>query len=297
MRNFNFLLLLISLIVLFGACKSEQIQLKIINLNEAQGIRKYATVYTLPKTVVRVNVKVEKTTFKKGPYYQYANTYLGLSDIIEEDGQNFSISDVEFVTYPVADTNNIYLIETDELNSISLKLNKDGLLETINPDGLYTIDNSSGIENLIDWEKNTSIKNKVIEIDNITFDDVLLPKNLVLKKSTSEQASFLANQILTLRDDRAAILVGDGYTETMPAGDALKTMISSIDIALDKYMSMFVGKTKRDYFYYSFDYIPNETRKKTQSILFRFSENYGIVENTDVNGMPMIIEIESSENS
>jgi len=296
MRNFNFLLLLISLIVLFGACKSEQIQLKIINLNEAQGIRKYATVYTLPKTVVRVNVKVEKTTFKKGPYYQYANTYLGLSDIIEEDGQNFSISDVEFVTYPVADTNNIYLIETDELNSISLKLNKDGLLETINPDGLYTIDNSSGIENLIDWEKNTSIKNKVIEIDNITFDDVLLPKNLVLKKSTSEQASFLANQILTLRDDRAAILVGDGYTETMPAGDALKTMISSIDIALDKYMSMFVGKTKRDYFYYSFDYIPNETRKKTQSILFRFSENYGIVENTDVNGMPMIIEIESSEN-
>ena len=59
---------------------------------------------------------------------------------------------------------------------------------------------------------------------------------------------------------------------------------------------MFIGKVKKESFQYSFDYIPEEPRKITQSILFRFSEENGIVENNDMSGIPMIIEIESYEN-
>ncbi len=297
MRRYSFFLMIASIIFILGACKPKQLPLNIINLNDAQGIRKFTTIYTLPKTVVRVNVKVERTVFKKGPYHQYANSYLGLTDVIDEDGQKWSITGVDFETYAVADTNNLYLIETpDSMNGIEIKLSRDGLLEAINPDNNFASDTFYKSQDLSLWESRILLNNKISESSDLSFDDVPLPKNLVSKKSTSEEASFLANQILTLRDDRAAILVGDGYTETMPAGEALNTMISSIDKVQEKYLTMFKGKTKKDTYYYSFDFIPSEARKKTQSILFRFSEQFGIVENTDVSGTPMIIELESYEN-
>ncbi len=297
MRSYSFFLMIVLVVVLLGACKPKQLPINIINLNDAQGIRKYTTIYALPKTVVRVNLKVEKTTYKKGPYHQYANSYLGLNNIIDEDGQKWRIADVDFETYAIADTNNLYLIEMpDELSGIEIKLTKDGLLEAFCPEKMDAIDVFGKKEPLSVLESRIFSSNTRSTSEELSFDDVPLPKNLVSKNSTSEEAAFLSNQILTLRDDRAAILVGDGYTETMPADEALKIMISSIDKIQEKYISMFKGKTKKDTLYYSFDYVPIEPRKKTQSILFRFSEQFGIVENTDVSGMPMIIELESCEN-
>jgi len=297
MRSNSIFLMIVSILVLFGACKPKQLPINIINLNEAQGIRKFTTIYALPKTVVRVNLKVVKTTYKKGPYHQYASSYLSLNNIINEDGQKWRIAEVDFETYAIADTNNLYLIEIpDETSGIEVKLNNEGFIEAICPEKTNTLDGIDKKELLSVWENRMFSNNTFSPSEELSFDDVPLPKNLVSKKSTSEEAAFLANQILTLRDDRAAILVGDGYTETMPAGEALKIMISSIDKIQEKYMAMFKGKSKTDTLSYSFDYVPIEARKKTQAILFRFSEQFGVVKNTDVSGMPMIIELESFEN-
>jgi len=300
MKKINLLIGVIATIIfLFGACKPKQISLNVVNLNKARGVRNYSTIYSLPKTVIRVNLKVQKNTYRKGPYQRHAKSYLGLGNAISEDREYWKITGVEFETYAIVDTNQIYLIETNnELNRIELELTNCGLLKTVYPEVLnnnlaINIDEYKSIPML---GKGALKSYKLDGNEDINFDDVPLPNSVVTKRTEREQAFELSKKIHALRDDRAAILVGDGYTETMPDGGALKIMIEKIDLIQNQYISMFKGKVKKESFIYSFDYIPDEPRKITQSILFRFSHDNGIVENTDMSGMPMIIEIESYEN-
>jgi hypothetical protein len=283
--------------LILGACKPTQAPVNIINLNEAQGIRKYMAFYTLPKTVIRVNIKLERITSKKGPYSNYAQSLLGLTDVITEDSQKWAISDINFRTYAMPDTTQLYLIEPNSaIGNLEVEFTPDGFLSSINRGESNHQEYRLSDENQDNWEKRNNIQQKLVPDRPLTFDDVQLPKELYAKKSVAEEAAFLAGKILTLRDDRTATLIGDGYTEIVPEGNALKFMINSIDSLQEKYLSMFRGKCVKDYFYYSFEFIPVEPRKKTQVILFRFSEQFGIVDNNDVSGMPMIFELESFEN-
>jgi hypothetical protein len=281
--------------LLFVACKPQELSFNVINLNEANGIRNYSTIYALPKTVVRVNVEVIKTTYKKGPYYRYAESLLELKDAIDRDKEFWKVTGIKFDTYAIVDTNNVYLVEANN-NKIELNLTESGLLESVYSKGesrLQSIDEykSMSVLNVSDLKSH-----KLVESENINFDNVPLPSSVIAKRTEREQALELSKKILTLREDRAAILVGDGYTETMPGGDALKIMIDKIDLIQEQYLSLFKGKVKKESFKYSFDYIPDEPRKITQSIIFRFSEEHGIVDIMDMSGMPMILEIESYEN-
>lgn len=292
--------LLILIIFIFGACRPQQNPLNIINLNKAQGLRNYSNIYSLPKTVIRVNVTAERINYFRGPYYQYAEMYLGLSDVISENGHKWRISAVEFETYPIADTNNIYLIETNNVqNYLQFQINKDGFIQSINDpekSANQLIDNYSAQDKKQMAKPNPLSNFSLNESEPVSFDEVPIPKAILAKKSISEQASAFANTILTLRDDRAAILVGDGYCEALPVGETLKAMIQKIDEIQSLYLSTFSGKVTKESFTYSFDFIPDEARKITQSILFRFSPEFGILGNNDMSGMPIIIEIESFEN-
>ena len=297
--NSKLILSVFFIIVVFSnACKSQKQSFNVVNLNKTQGVRNYSTVYALPKTVVRVNVEVVKTTYKKGPYHRYAESLLGLKDAIKRDKEFWKVTGIKFETYAIVDTNNIYLVETnDENNKIEINLTVAGLLESVYVNGLepleYEVDEykSMSVLNVADLKSH-----KLSEVEDISFDDVSLPSSVISKRTEREQALELSKKILTLREDRAAIIVGDGYTETMPTGDALEIMIDKIDLIEKQYLSLFKGKVKKESFKYSFDYIPDEPRKITQSILFRFSEENGIVDITDMSGIPMILEIESYEN-
>ena len=301
MRNLNLLLVLFALVILsFNACKPQQKSFNVINLNDAYGIRKYSTLYSLPKTVVRVNLEVVKTTYKKGPYHSYAESNLGLSDVVSKNKEFWKITGVKFETYAIVDTNHNYLIETnDENNRIELQLTDFGLLKSVYPEySNYSLKNEpeEELKSISSFKSGNLKSHKLTDLVELDFDDVPLPKAVISKRSIREQAAELSKTILTLREDRAAILVGDGYTESMPDGGALEMMVGKIDLIQQQYLSMFIGKVKKESFQYSFDYIPEEPRKITQSILFRFSEENGIVENNDMSGIPMIIEIESYEN-
>jgi hypothetical protein len=298
--KFKLIISIVFITFLFSnACKSQELSFNIVNLNKTQGIRNFSTLYALPKTVVRVNVEVVKTTYKKGPYYRYAKSLLGLTDAIERDKEFWKITGIRFETYAIVDTNNIYLVEADDESRIELSLTASGLLESVNASGKdnYLLTNN------IDEYKSMSVLNvsdlkshKLVENEDINFDEIPLPRSVLTKMTEREKALELSKKILTLREDRAAIIVGDGYTETMPSGDALKIMIEKIDLIQKQYLSLFTGKVRKESFKYSFDYIPDEPRKITQAILFRFSEEHGIVDITDMDGKPMILEIESYEN-
>jgi hypothetical protein len=299
-RILSIFILLIVVFAIFTSCKPKLAPVNIISLNKAQGLRNYSNIYALPKTVIKVNVTAERVNYVKGPYSDYARVHLGLEDIIEENMHKWRISAIEFETYAIADTNNLFLIETNIPEyMLLLSLTKEGFIKSIN-DASQTGKIVFQNEELNEWLNRKKISSAGnIELNDpvsVTFDDVPLPKDVLQKKIKSEQALALVNKILILRDDRSAILVGDGYTQALPVGETMQTMITEIDKIEEKYLSLFKGKIVKESFSYSFTFIPDEPRKRTQSILFRFSEKNGIVQNSDISGIPVVIEIESYEN-
>ena len=59
-------------------------QTKVVKKNAVKA-NDFGIVYSLPKTLLTVDAEVTKVSCKAGPYYQYAEKYLGVKDIVTED--------------------------------------------------------------------------------------------------------------------------------------------------------------------------------------------------------------------
>jgi len=252
----------------------------------------------LPKTVVQVNIRFVQTISKEGPYSKYAKSLLGIENAISRDLVNWSIKKVDFETYAVPDTNHIYLIEqANSFNNIGLSLTACGLINSVNmpdaKDPKCLFKNKNNYAETLNYNPEEEQLNKT---DVLNFTDVPVIKSVQAKKNLYERAKAMAEKIYTLREDRAAIIVGDGYTEAMPDGLALKEIIKNLNDLEQKYLSLFIGKQIAREYTYSFEFLPSTPKKITQAILFRFSTNKGVVSFNDVSGSPVIIEINSFQN-
>ncbi|MBN1251279.1 MAG: DUF4831 family protein [Bacteroidales bacterium] len=295
-------ILTLGIIISFSSCKTSDVSYNVININDAAGIRNHAIMYFLPKTVIKTEIKLKKIVYKSGPFAAYAKRYLDIDNAFLKDEVKWEVEDINFFTYPIADTSQIYLIEHEEIfEDIDVQFNSLGIIRNYNSN-IY--DNENLFVDFKTDKQNLKANNFFTESTNrflskseeINFDDVELPKQVVNEKSLSEKAKELAAKILTLREDRAATLVGDGYTEIVPEGGALAIMVENINRIEKEYLSFFIGKKAEETFIYNYDFIPQETREITQKILFRFSSTQGIVENNDMSGIPVIIELDAFRN-
>ncbi len=294
----KYFIFLFTISVIFFSCKTENQLINVTNLNEAQGVRAYSSLYALPKTVIKVTIRFEQTISKEGPYSKYAKSLLGIENAISRNYVEWSIKKVDFTTYPVPDTNHIYIIEQENsFENIGLSLTACGLINSINieePNAKkFLAKNEKQYTETLNYNPEEEQINKM---DMLNFNDVPVVKSVQSKKTEYERAKAMAAKIYTLREDRAAIIVGDGYTEAMPDGLALKEIVENLNNLEQKYLSLFVGKQLKRAFTYSFDFLPDSPKKITQAILFRFSTSKGVVSFNDVSGSPVIIEINSFQN-
>ncbi len=288
------------IMLLFGACKTVKLPVvNTVNVSEAQVGSNYKFMYTLPRTAVNVKLRVRKTTYRKGPYQQYAKSLLNLNNVIDRDREVWEISDVEFSSYPIPDTSKVYIVSTaDKEDIVSLALSKNGFLKSVFPidkkgrkaEKRYKFNNHNYNKQI---NKPIQLNTYTTNHKSISFDQVPLPQTVLNKATIREQAAELSKKILSIREDRAAILVGDGYTENMPDGKALEVMIKKIDLIQSQYLSMFKGKKTNEYFEYNFTYIPENESKFSKAILFRFSKEKGIVGNADMSGKPVMLEVKA----
>ena len=65
-------------------CMPLMAQTKVVKKNAVKA-NNFGITYSLPKTTLVVDAEVTKTTCKAGPYYQYAEKYLGVKDAVTED--------------------------------------------------------------------------------------------------------------------------------------------------------------------------------------------------------------------
>ena len=71
----------------------------------------YGLIYSLPKTHVNIEVEAVRTVKKAGPYYRYAEKYLGVKNPITEDSQTWAVKDVQMSAFGVPDKDSELLMK------------------------------------------------------------------------------------------------------------------------------------------------------------------------------------------
>ena len=266
-------------------------------------------VYNLPKTIIVVEVEVSQLSEIRGPFYKYAEKYLGIKNVISSNASKNKITGIKFYTYPVADTDQYYAVNFNPKSNIyKVNLTEKGFLAGINLQDFnaesldYEKSNtylSQDINNSLSYA-NYSIKSSLeIRYDTL-YKDVFKDSTFVrvptinkhsVNKKVETQAKELVDEILLLRDDRNALLKGENDGGNIPDGNALKFMIAELNRLERDYMNLFTGKTELNKRYYKFEYSPNFAETLTDEILFKFSGNTGIEPKNSSKGQSVKIKL------
>lgn len=266
-----------------------------------EGARPGGYVYSLPLSSLSIKVKVAHLSFKSGPFAQYAQKYLGIENAEQADKEYFRITNIGSEVFEEADSQNLYVVEAAPGTDMSfMELTKQGLIV---PSAFVTQAPTQSIPSKVmitapaftDLGADPSIyKEKATFFSDVKMDTsfvkVPVQKSMLVEKSAEAKASDAANFIYNLRKRRIDLISGD-IDNVFNNGDALKAALAEITRLEKEYLSLFIGKTYVDSSTYSFDYTPNRGSDKSSSILFRFSEDKGIVAENDLSGRPVMVEV------
>ena len=163
-------------------------QTKVVKKNAVKA-NNFGITYSLPKTSLVVEAEVTKVTCKAGPYYQYAEKYLGVKEVIAEDAVYYELGKIRLINRGLPDPDNTYIVEFKPGTVAPYAyLTEEGLLCAINTE--YTPETSQKKEN----SKQQPTANKP------TSGASVLSEELLMAGSTSRQARVAAKQIYGIRE-------------------------------------------------------------------------------------------------
>ncbi|WP_080905335.1 DUF4831 family protein [Parabacteroides sp. Marseille-P3160] len=241
----------------------------------------YGVTYLLPKTSLIIDVEVIKKTYKSGIYYQYAEKYLGVKDVITEDKVTYELGKISLINKGIPNPENTYLV-TFKPGTVApyAYLTEDGLLCTINAE--YTPPAESALEAV---KKAGLPKEKAV-------DPSVFTEELLMAGSTARQAEVAAKQVYRIRESRMDILTGES-DNLPPDGEAMKLVIQQLEEQERGLTNLFTGTITKEVSHYDVTVIPTGDLEK--EVLFRFSELLGILDADDLGGAPVYINLKTTE--
>ncbi|MFA6924300.1 MAG: DUF4831 family protein [Bacteroidales bacterium] len=306
-------LVFLLLIILFSQCTGY----KIIHVDDKfNATGKYGVYYSLPKTVLNIDVAINKITIVKGPFAQYASKYLGLTDVYINNSVSYEISDINISDDFTSDKEKTFFVELPQCSKnkkfhskLFVNLNENGIISSVN-----FFKNFNPEKNII--EKKMIIKNddspdksdlQFIEnlkikydtsIEKILVDTSVIQHKKVTKfiveKSNEEKAKEISEIITKLRKERISLIIGESDIPYQPG--TIKFMIDEIDSQLQNYIRLFTGYTFTNTLKYKFSFIPDSSNLKKENLVFRFDADNGILSKQDSTGNKVTLLIEKGEN-
>lgn len=254
-------------------------QTKVVKKNAVKS-NNFGVTYSLPLTTFIVDAEVTKVTSKAGPYYKYAEKYLGVKDAITEDNVFYQLDKIGLQNKGVPDKDNTFIVEFKSGTLAPfVYLTEEGLLCTINAE--YEMIRSEA----------DSVKKKKTVQTNVTPASVL-SEELLMAGSTAKQAEVAAKQIYRIRESRLNILTGEA-DNLPPDGDAMKLVIEQLEQQEKALTNLFTGVVTKETSYSQFTIHPTGNMEK--EILFRFSDLLGIVAADDLGGAPVYLNLIATE--
>ncbi len=231
--------------------------------------------YTLPKTGLRFKIAAEKTVKKRGDFYLYSERYLGLKDVITEDGEQWRIKRIDVEPFGLANPRETFEILAGSSASTPLiHLSEDGVLLSVNTQTLTPIET---------LQKSMSPQGKPKEVP--------YTEEMLLANSSAKMAQEAATYIYRLRESRTALLSADLNT-LPPDGEAYAMSLERIDALEEQFLSLFKGQETSTCVTEVIEFIPEVVKDK--DVLFRFSSFNGLVDKDDLSGSPIFISMKAA---
>lgn len=258
----------------------------------AEKHNEYGLVYTLPKTVLSIEITAQRTVKKAGKYFQYAKKYIGTDDVIKADSESWIITDVKVDRYGVPDEDEQYLMQLKPGSLTYICVDNSGMLLSINretsigDDQMLTRGGERGLSSLSSSGKGMRSSESVDMQEYLKYVD----EDFLASQSSAKQAQMLAESLMDIRDSKISLT--RGTAETMPTdGRQLELMLASLAHQEAAITAAFKGITETETVTRRFTYLPEEEGK---TILFRMSDFCGFVGRDDLSGDPVYISVTPS---
>lgn len=243
--------------------------------------------YSLPRTGIRIYVKATKETFEPGPYAMYAEQLLGIKDARTRSSVQWQVGDVHLETFSEPDPEQVYKAMGE--GAFTVSLTPEGLLAGINASV-----NSTGNQ-VVKTNLFLDETEKEDDFSFANFNDTPLytPGDSTnnfrpVRVSNEKKASEAAARILECRLTRFHMVAGL-MDEFHPDGVAYEVSLDELDRIEKNYLSLFTGRTTYKTETYSFDIMPTSASTGRGEVVFRFSEENGVVPASDLSGKPVTI--------
>lgn len=239
------------------------------------GVTTDGAIYFLPKTAIRIQVLVEKTTYKPGDFVRYAQRYLRLNNVSQEPSISYRVIDIKQMPVGIVDSTKRYAVKFNAKTvAANVALSEDGRLLAINAEPQE--------------EQQLSLFTaapKPAAVNPRQF----LNEEILASGSTAKMAELTAREIYDLRENRNLLI--KGQADFMPqGGDQMKLMLEQLDMQDKALTSLFAGTTECDTIEHVMTVAPDGPFDRR--LLFRLSQVNGLVDTDDLSGTPYYISIE-----
>jgi len=304
----------LALILTSSACTVQEVVLNETNVTKLEmgtPPNPMAVDYALPRTVIDVKVIAEKKITKPGPFADYAERYLGVTNVPTRELTEWSILEVRLNSHGEKDPSQVFRIETEGISKAGyIALNDNGVICGVNVsksaqdqmavEGAISLQNREAF--LPDYPDLTLRKNTEPMLDTVfrvvrtdtSFMRLPMLRTQVSQKNLMNQAEEAANIIMELREKRFKLLNGDLMDASgipLPDGKAMQVMIQELAQMEYDYVSLFVGRTLTEVKPFHFSYLPNSERLSETEDLFTFSKFRGVLPAGNSNGDPAKISL------
>ena len=248
--------------------------------------------YSLPATVVKLELDVEKEAYTAGPYAAFADEYLGLDNISSTDYNAYTIQGAKLSSMELPDATQLYFVEiqgklSKENKAVLFSLSESGLASGIygnipsdkagKGSAFITKHDADKIDvgyfaSSNRYEQLDTIIHKVL-VDTVMVEKIYIDRKW-LEKADEQKARDAADQITKIREARYHLLTG--YQEIPYDAGSIKYMDEQLEQMENEYLSLFTGITHRQFLHYTFYVKPDPASESQKIAVFNFSKRGGI---------------------
>jgi uncharacterized protein YeeX (DUF496 family) len=296
-------ILLIIALVVFNSCT---VSSKIITVKVGEEPKEYTQqmIYSLPQTLYKVRVQLEKQSMIPGPYYIYAEHFLGLKEVITKPSISYRIDKVNVESLSEADPEQFYSINTikgDFNASGILALSKQGYILDPNNSvkqefGVFKSETNNGelpsVQGLFLSENLKTVTDTLYKtiITDSSYIQIPIVRSQQEAKTLEQKAEEAAKLIINIRKKKFRLL--SGVNEYMPDGKALEIAIKELEKMEDDYVKSFTGRVIKESTIYSFIVVPETDSDLQKYTLSYFSSASGLSK-VEGNSYPIVFEVKA----
>ena len=240
------------------------------------GLPSEGQTYYLPKTAVRFHLLIEKQTYTPGDFAAYAERYLHMGNIQQQEQVSHRVVNCQLTTAGVRDTTKCYTLHLKgKGEAADVRLSDDGILLSINADPVQP--SVPPIYSPQVKQRQQPSPEKFLSAE-------------VLSGSTAKMAELTVQQMLDLREHRQQLATGEA--EDMPNDEKqLQLMLQQIDQQHDALMTLFTGTIRRDTTMQVVTLCPEQESER--EVIFRLSRQRGLVDKDDLSGVPFYMTVKN----